>query len=143
MAYDMYQEIILQHYRSPKNFGPLDPSDLHGAESNPLCGDHIELRIRLDAAHRVIEEVRFTGDGCAISVASASMLTQKVKGLPVEEAAKLTRDDVTKMLGIPLSPVRIKCALTGFAAMGRALGAPPEGPEGSAGAGTAPGASPA
>ncbi|MFI5415524.1 MAG: iron-sulfur cluster assembly scaffold protein, partial [Candidatus Lutacidiplasmatales archaeon] len=80
MAYDMYQEIILQHYRSPKNFGPLEPSDLKGAESNPLCGDHIELAIRLDPSRGSIEDVRFTGDGCAIAVASTSMLTQKLKG---------------------------------------------------------------
>jgi nitrogen fixation NifU-like protein len=120
--YDIYQEMILQHYRSPRNFGPLDPSDLEGAESNPLCGDHIEVKIRLDAAKGSIEEIMFTGDGCAISVASTSLLTQKVKGRPLVEVAALTRDDVLKLVGIPLSPVRIKCALTGFAALGRALG---------------------
>jgi nitrogen fixation NifU-like protein len=119
--YDVYQEMILQHYRSPRNFGPLDPADLHGEESNPLCGDHIEMRIRLDAAKGSVEEIKFTGDGCAISVASASLLTQKVRGRPLAEVAALTRDDVIKLVGIPLSPVRIKCALTGFSALGRAL----------------------
>jgi len=119
--YDMYQEVILQHYRTPKNFGPLPGADREGEESNPLCGDHITLRLKVEPETHKISEVRFEGDGCAISVASASMLTEKVAGLTLEEAGKLTRDDVLKLLGIPLSPVRIKCALTGFTALGRAL----------------------
>ncbi|HZY69983.1 MAG TPA: iron-sulfur cluster assembly scaffold protein [Thermoplasmata archaeon] len=121
MAYDMYQEIILQHYRSPKNFGTLVEPDASGAESNPLCGDHIELQLKLDPTRQHVEDVRFSGDGCAISVASASLLTQKVKGLSVVDTRKMTRDDVLKLVGIPLSPVRVKCALTGFTALGRAL----------------------
>jgi nitrogen fixation NifU-like protein len=119
--YDMYQEVILQHYRSPKNFGPLPDANRVGEESNPLCGDHITLRLKVDPSSQKIEAVRFEGDGCAISMASASMLTEKVAGLSVEQAGRLTRDDVMGMLGIPLSPARIKCALTGFAALGRAL----------------------
>ncbi len=121
MAYDMYQEVILQHYRSPKNFGPLDGADRVGEESNPLCGDHITVRLKLDAAHQKIDAVRFEGDGCAISVASASMLTERLAGLPLSDAERLTRDDVLQQLGIPLSPARLKCALTGFVALGRAL----------------------
>jgi nitrogen fixation protein NifU and related proteins len=120
--YDVYQEMILQHYRTPRNFGPLDPFDRHGEESNPLCGDHIELRLKLDTAQGAVEDIKFTGDGCAISVASASLLTQRVKGKSLTEVAAITRDDVLKLLGIPLSPVRIKCALTAFTALGRALG---------------------
>ncbi len=123
--YDMYQEIILQHYRSPRNFGPLDPADRAGSESNPLCGDHVELRLRLSADGSRVDDVRFTGDGCAISMASTSMLTERVKGAPVAQVEAMSRDDVLKALGIPLSPVRVKCALTGFAALGRALS--PEG----------------
>ncbi|MGA3021650.1 MAG: iron-sulfur cluster assembly scaffold protein [Thermoplasmata archaeon] len=119
--YDMYQEVILQHYRTPKNFGPLPDATREGEESNPLCGDHITLRLKVDAASQKISEIRFEGDGCAISVASTSMLTEKVAGLTLEQAGKLTRDDVLQLLGIPLSPARIKCALTGFAALGRAL----------------------
>ncbi|MGD0588026.1 MAG: iron-sulfur cluster assembly scaffold protein [Thermoplasmata archaeon] len=117
----MYQEVILQHYRTPKNFGPLPEADRIGEESNPLCGDHITLRLKVDPATQKISEVRFQGDGCAISVASTSMLTEKVEGLTLEQAGQLTRDDVLQLLGIPLSPVRVKCALTGFAALGRAL----------------------
>ena len=119
--YDMYQEVILQHYRTPKNFGPLPDANREGQESNPLCGDHITVRLKVDPGSEKISEIRFEGDGCAISVASASMLTEKVAGLTVEQAGKLTRDDVLQLLGIPLSPVRIKCALTGYAALGRAL----------------------
>lgn len=119
--FDMYQEVILQHYRTPKNFGPLPGADRVGEESNPLCGDHITLRLKFDPASKKISDVRFEGDGCAISVASTSMLTERVAGLTLEEAGRLTRDDVIQQLGIPLSPVRVKCALTGFAALGRAL----------------------
>jgi len=119
--YDMYQEVILQHYRSPRNFGPLEGADRVAEESNPLCGDHITMRLKVDPSTHRIDTVRFEGDGCAISMASASMLTERIAGLTLEQAGQLTRDDVMKLLGIPLSPARIKCALTGFAALGRAL----------------------
>ncbi|MGI0132920.1 MAG: iron-sulfur cluster assembly scaffold protein [Thermoplasmata archaeon] len=121
MAYDMYQEIILQHYRSPRNFGRLEVADREGEESNPLCGDHLLVQLKLDPAGARIDEVKFSGDGCAISVATASLLTSKVKGLTLDEASHLTREDVLGLVGIPLSPVRVKCALTSFAALGRAL----------------------
>jgi nitrogen fixation NifU-like protein len=119
--YDMYQEVILQHYRSPRNFGPLADADRIGEESNPLCGDHITVRLKVEPATKKISEVRFEGDGCAISMASTSMMTEKLPGLTLEEAGRLTKEDVLQQLGIPLSPVRVKCALTGFAALGRAL----------------------
>lgn len=130
MAWDMYQEVILQHYRSPRNFGPLEGANREGEESNPLCGDRITLRLKVDPTTDRIDEVRFQGDGCAISVASTSMLTEKIAGLTLAEAGRLSRDDVLGQLGIPLSPVRIKCALTGYAALGRALhpGVPPAAP---------------
>ena len=121
MAYDMYQEVILAHYRSPQNYGPLEGADRVGEESNPTCGDHITVRLKINPTSHVIDTVRFEGDGCAISVASASMLTEKVAGRSVDEAEHLTPDEVLKNLGIPLSPVRVKCALTGFVALGRAL----------------------
>ncbi len=117
----MYQEVILAHYRSPHNYGPLEGADRVGEESNPTCGDHITLRLKVDPSNHRIDQVRFEGDGCAISMASASMLTDRIAGLPLDEAGRLSGDDVLKALGIPLSPVRVKCALTGFVALGRAL----------------------
>jgi nitrogen fixation protein NifU and related proteins len=119
--YDMYQEKVLQHYRAPRNFGPLEGAQFSGEESNPLCGDHITMRLKVDPASHRIEAIRFDGDGCAISVASASMLTEAVAGLTLEEAMRMGQADVLQRLGIPLSPVRVKCALTGFVALGRAL----------------------
>lgn len=121
MAYDMYQERILQHYRTPQNFGQIDHPDYSGEESNPLCGDHIRIDLKLDPGHSKVAEVKFSGDGCAISMASASMLTQKLTGQTLSSVEKVSRDDVLQMLSIPLSPVRVKCALTGFTALGRAL----------------------
>jgi nitrogen fixation protein NifU and related proteins len=121
MAYDMYQEAILQHYRSPRNFGPLEGADRVGEESNPLCGDHITLRLKVDPRTQKVDAVRFEGDGCAISMASASMLTERIAGHTIDEISKLQREEVLEQLGIPLSPVRVKCALTGFAALGHAL----------------------
>jgi len=127
--YDMYQETILQHYRSPRNFGPLEGAQLSGEESNPLCGDHITMRLKVDPASQRIQAIMFEGDGCAISMASASMLTETVSGLSLDDAKRLGRDDVLKRLGIPLSPARVKCALTGFVALGKALhGKPTSGP---------------
>lgn len=117
----MYQEIILNHYRSPRNFGPLPEADHSGEESNPLCGDHITIRLKVDPSTQKIEKIRFEGDGCAISMASASMLTQRIEGLTLDGAGKISQEDVLTGLGIPLSPVRTKCALTGYAALGRAL----------------------
>jgi nitrogen fixation NifU-like protein len=129
MAFDIYQERILQHYRTPQNFGPLEHPDLSGEESNPLCGDHIRFDLKLDADKTKVAEVRFSGDGCAISMASASMLTQRLVGQSLESVQRISRDDVLQLIAIPLSPVRVKCALTGFAALGRALhgGSPPPG----------------
>ena len=119
--YDMYQERILEAYRHPRNFGSLDGAQYSGEESNPLCGDHITMRLKVDPATDKIEAVRFEGDGCAISVASASMLTEALAGSTLDDARKLGREAVLDRLGIPLSPVRVKCALTGFVALGRAL----------------------
>lgn len=119
--YDMYQEAILQHYRSPRNFGPLEGAQFSGEESNPLCGDHITMRLKVDPSSGRIDAVRFEGDGCAISMASASMLTERLATMTLDEAKALGRDEVLTRLGIPLSPARLKCALTGFVALGRAL----------------------
>ncbi|MCI4364273.1 MAG: iron-sulfur cluster assembly scaffold protein [Thermoplasmata archaeon] len=125
--YDMYQEMILLHYRSPHNFGKLASPSLSGEESNPLCGDHIRLELRLEGPESKVEEVKFSGDGCAISMASSSMLTDTLKGKSLAEVRRITQEDILKLVAIPLSPARIRCALTGFTALGRALLASDEG----------------
>ena len=102
-------ENILDHYRNPRNYGELENPDIHSKDSNPLCGDVIELSIKVKDG--VISDVKFKGKGCAISQASASMLTERLIGMSVEEATKLSRDDILNMLGVELSPVRLKCAL--------------------------------
>jgi nitrogen fixation NifU-like protein len=102
---DLYREEILDHYRHPRNRGTLDPADI----SNPLCGDELRLDLRLDGDR--VSEVRFSGHGCAISQASASMLSELIEGKTLEELRAVDRDTILELLGIPLSPVRIKCAM--------------------------------
>ena len=106
---DIYRENILDHYRNPRNHGTLESPDITYEDANPLCGDLIRMDFKLkDGA---IEQVRFSGHGCAISQASASMLCERVEGMALEEAKKIGREDVLEMLGIELGPVRLKCAL--------------------------------
>ncbi|MER3400401.1 MAG: SUF system NifU family Fe-S cluster assembly protein [Thermoflexus sp.] len=106
---DLYREIILDHYENPRNYGVLPDPDISYEDDNPLCGDRIRIDMKIRDGR--IVDVRFSGKGCAISQASASMLTERIKGATVEEARSLTREDVLAMLGIPLGPARIKCAL--------------------------------
>lgn len=120
-SYEMYQEQILDHYKRPRNKGVLEGASHHAKDSNPLCGDEITLYLRVDGSDR-IAEVRFSGQGCAISQASASMLTEALKGGTVDGAKALGRDDIMKRLGIPLSAVRMKCALLSLHVLRRALG---------------------
>ena len=107
---DLYRENILDHYQNPRNFGTLDHPDITYEDDNPLCGDVIRIDIKLDEADR-ISDVAFSGEGCAISQASASMLTEEILGKTLEEVKQLGKDDILEMLGIQLGPVRIKCAL--------------------------------
>ena len=108
---DMYRQQILDHYKSPRNHGELeDPTFTHVGE-NPMCGDTIEMDVVLDEADETIERVAFRGEGCAISQASASMLSEKLVGMSVEELQALDRDDMTDMLGVDISPMRVKCAV--------------------------------
>lgn len=113
---DMYREHILDHYKHPRNFGVLKPADVDHEANNPLCGDQIRLTFTVDAEHK-ITDVKFTGRGCAISQASASLLTSHVKGQALDDIKKIERDDIVKMLGIPVSPVRLKCALLSLAVL--------------------------
>ena len=105
----MYQENILEHYKHPKNFGKIENASIEHHEKNPLCGD--ELGMFLIIKDGKIADVKFNGHGCAISQASASMLTEKVRKMPIKEAEKLTKESILEMLGIELSAVRLKCAL--------------------------------
>jgi nitrogen fixation NifU-like protein len=106
---DIYRENILEHYRNPRNRGTLDSPDVSYEDANPLCGDRIRMDFRLRDGR--IEQVRFTGHGCAISQAAASMLCEHVEGRPLDEVKAISRDDVLEMLGIELGPVRLKCGL--------------------------------
>jgi nitrogen fixation NifU-like protein len=107
---DLYRENILDHYQNPRHYGTLDDPDISYEDDNPLCGDVIRLDIKLDDQNRV-SEVAFSGEGCAISQASASMLTEEILGKTLEEVKQISKEDVLDMLGIQLGPVRIKCAL--------------------------------
>jgi nitrogen fixation NifU-like protein len=122
-AYDLYQEQILDHYKRPRNRGVLEPASHHATQSNPLCGDEIALYLAVDGSER-IADVRFDGVGCAISQASASMLTETLKGRTVDEAKALEKEAVLRSLGIPLSAVRMQCALLSWNVLRKALGVP-------------------
>lgn len=113
---DMYREHILDHYKHPRNFGVVNEPSVDHEANNPLCGDQIRLTFKVNANDEV-EDVKFTGRGCAISQASASLLTSRVKGKPLSEIKGIDRDQVVQMLGIPISPVRLKCALLSLAVL--------------------------
>lgn len=106
---NVYQEELLDHYENPSNYGTLPNPNISHEEDNPLCGDRI--RIDLIVEDDIITEVRFSGHGCTISLAAASMLTEEIEGKSLTEVKKLSRDDILDMIGIPLGPVRLKCAL--------------------------------
>ena len=116
---DLYRDYILEHYRRPHNFGILEAPDARYEGANPLCGDRIT--IMLGIRDGTIAEVAFTGRGCAISQASASLLTDEIRGKPVAEVEKLTPDDILDMLGIEISPARLKCALLSLDTLSHAL----------------------
>lgn len=107
---DMYREVILDHFKHPRNKGTLDPHDFSFEDENPLCGDKLRIDVRLGPDQRV-SAVAFSGRGCAISQASASMLTEAITGKTLDEVKALAKDDILDMLGIELGPVRLKCAL--------------------------------
>jgi nitrogen fixation NifU-like protein len=126
---DFYRDYILAHYRNPRNFGRLERSDVTAEDLNPLCGDQIRIELKLDDG--VVSDLRFSGKGCAISQASASMLTEQVKGMKLSDIAKLSKDAVLENVGISISPTRMKCAMLGLrvlksAAIGELAGWPDE-----------------
>ena len=109
---DLYRDYILEHYRRPHNFGVLDNATTTQEGANPLCGDRITLQLRVPDGQ--IAGVGFTGRGCAISQASTSLLTDEIKGKGVDAAAAITSGDVLELLGIEISPARLKCAMLSF-----------------------------
>jgi nitrogen fixation protein NifU and related proteins len=121
---DLYRDYILEHYRRPHNFGVLDNATATQEGANPLCGDRITLQLRV--ADGQIASVGFTGRGCAISQASASLLTDEIKGKPVATAAGMGPNDVLDMLGIEISPARMKCAMLSLETLHGALGPAPK-----------------
>jgi nitrogen fixation NifU-like protein len=107
---DLYREQILDHYKRPHNWGEMDEPDLSFEDYNPLCGDELKVMLRIDDDGRVAD-VRFAGHGCAISQAAASMASDEVKGMTVDELVKLDREFILELLGIDISATRMKCAL--------------------------------
>ena len=116
---DLYRDYILEHYRHPHNFGVLDAPTATHEGANPLCGDRITMQ--LGVRDGKVAEVAFTGRGCAISQASASLLTDEVKGMTVEQAAAYRADDLLDLLGIEISPARLKCAMLSLETLDAAL----------------------
>ncbi len=116
---DMYRELILDHYKHPRNFGPLKNYNASAQAYNATCGDRIRMEIK--TAKGKINDIRFSGDGCAISQASASMLTEKVKNMDIDAVMKLTTDDIFALLETTLTPSRIKCAVLPLEVLQKAI----------------------
>jgi nitrogen fixation NifU-like protein len=110
---DLYREYILEHYRNPQNYGSMEQPTFEADGQNPLCGDELHVQVAVGEDDR-IRDVRFTGHGCAISQASMSILSDHILGKTFDEVAAMNRDDIVELLGIELTPVRLKCALLGL-----------------------------
>ena len=128
----MYREVILDHYKNPRGHGVMEEADAEAEGQNPLCGDEVSIYVAFGDDGETIDEVKFSGRGCAISQAATSMLTEMVHGRTATEVAVLDKDELLEEIGIPLTPVRLKCAMLGLTtlkiALHRAKGTPlPEG----------------
>jgi nitrogen fixation NifU-like protein len=117
----MYKEVILDHYKNPRGHGLLEEPDAHAEGQNPLCGDEVSIYVAFGEDGDTIDDVKFSGRGCAISQAATSMLMEMVKGRRATEVAALPRDELLDEIGIPLTPVRLKCALLGLSTLKLAL----------------------
>ena len=124
----MYREVILDHYKNPRGHGVIDDADAHAEGQNPLCGDEVTISVKFGEDGDTIDEVKFSGRGCAISQAATSMLTEMVQGRSAAEVATLPKDELLDEIGIPLTPIRLKCAILGLGvlkvALHRAKGTP-------------------
>jgi nitrogen fixation NifU-like protein len=121
MVDDMYREVILDHYKNPRGHGVIEDADAHAEGLNPLCGDEVTIYVQFDEDGETIDEVKFSGRGCAISQASTSMLMEMVKGRKTDEIAALPKEELLEEIGIPLTPIRLKCALLGLGVLKVAL----------------------
>ncbi|WP_435196889.1 Fe-S cluster assembly sulfur transfer protein SufU [Natronomonas sp. EA1] len=108
---DMYRQQILDHYKNPRNYGELEDPTFEHVGENPMCGDTIKMFVKLGDDDETIRQVSFIGDGCAISQASASLLTNALQGKTIEEVRAMDRDDVLELLGVEVTPMRLKCAV--------------------------------
>jgi nitrogen fixation NifU-like protein len=128
MVDDLYREVILDHYKNPRGHGVIEDADAQAEGFNPLCGDEVSIYVQFAEDGETIDEVKFSGRGCAISQASTSMLMEMVKGRTATEISELPKEDLLEEVGIPLTPVRLKCALLGLGvlkvALHRAKGTP-------------------
>jgi nitrogen fixation protein NifU and related proteins len=133
MSFDqMYREVILDHYKNPRGHGVIEGADAEAEGQNPLCGDEVSIYVAFGEDGETIDDVKFSGRGCAISQAATSMLMEMVSGRTATEVASLDKDELLAEIGVPLSPIRLKCAMLGLTtlkvALHKAKGTPlPEG----------------
>jgi nitrogen fixation NifU-like protein len=121
MVDDMYREVILDHYKNPRGHGVIEGADAQAEGLNPLCGDEVTIYVQFEEDGETIDEVKFSGRGCAISQASTSMLMEMVKGRKADDVAALPKEELLEEIGIPLTPIRLKCALLGLGVLKVAL----------------------
>lgn len=121
MVFEMYKENIIDHYKHPRNFGKLDDAQSQAHSANPLCGDELDFFLKFDDTGR-IADVKFSGSGCTISIAVASMLSEEVQGMTKVDVEKLSNDDSLKMLGVTVNPARLKCATLALETVQKAIG---------------------
>jgi nitrogen fixation protein NifU and related proteins len=117
----LYREVILDHYKNPRGHGVMDEPDADAEGMNPLCGDEVSIYVRFGEDNETIDEVKFAGRGCAISQAATSMLTEMVQGKRATDVAELDKDELLEEIGIPLTPIRLKCAMLGLTTLKVAL----------------------
>src|SRR6478752_4735044 len=117
----LYREVILDHYKNPRGHGVIEGADAEAEGQNPLCGDEVSVYVAFGEDGETIDEVKFSGRGCAISQAATSMLMEMVAGRTATEIAELPKEDLLEEVGIPLSPIRLKCALLGLGVLKVAL----------------------
>ena len=121
MTHDMYQQNILDHYKHPRNFGEIVDAPAKAHAANPLCGDELDFFLIFDTAGKV-SDVKFTGRGCTITMASASMLSEKLKGMARADIEKLSNQEAIDVLGVPVNPARLKCATLALETVQQAIG---------------------